>query len=179
MSAAELPRGQRSDAAYLRRRRFARECALQYLYQADQQHDWECTAERLQLFRQQISDLDTCPPDHECEEAWKFAERLIRGVCAERGRLDVVISEHALNWTLARMAVVDRNILRLAAFELLYCDDIPDVASVDEAIELTNEFGHKDSHRFVNGILDRLLQERRAAVSAVNDAADRPADGVE
>ena len=170
MTTADAPLEERLEA-YLRRRRYARECALQFLYQADQQDDWDCAQSRLELLRQQLDGLDSSLPDAEAGRAWEFAERLIRGVCAERQALDALIGESALNWTLARMAVVDRNILRLAAFELLHCDDVPDVASVDEAVELAKEFGHKDSHRFVNGILDRLLHQCRVEPNA---SADEP-----
>jgi len=146
---------------YLRRRRLARECALQYLYQNDVQDDWDCTPERLQRFWDQARALADGAPEEEFERAREFAERLICGVAAEREKLDAMIRESAQNWTLERMGVVDRNIIRLAAFELYGCDDVPDVAAINEAIELAKEFGHEDSARFVNGIVDRLYRQRQ------------------
>ena len=147
---------------YLRQRRLARECALQFLYQADLQDDWSCDQTRLTRLHAQVAELDAWPGDEQARDAWCFACRLIEGVCQERAGLDAKIGACAENWRLERMSTVDRNILRLALFELLHCDDVPDIAAIDEAIELAKEFGHQDSSRFVNGILDRVLQERQA-----------------
>jgi len=159
---------------YLLRRRFARECALQFLYQVDRTgaKDWE--AEDLELFWQQVSELEDGPPQKVITEARAFAERLIRGVFEHRDVLDETIAAQAKNWTLERMDVVDRNILRLGAFELLFCDDVPDLASINEAVELAKEFGHADSGSFVNGILDQLRKEHAAGL----DKQAGPGSGV-
>jgi N utilization substance protein B len=156
-----------NDAArverYRRERQFARRCALQFLYQADVQDDWGNVARNLALLREQIRDLEDCLEDPSFEHAWEYAERLIRGVLENRAALDERISTSATNWTLARMSVVDRNILRLAGYELHYCDDVPELTALDEGVELSKVFGHSDSSRFVNGVLDRLLRDRHAA----------------
>jgi len=73
-----------------------------------------------------------------------------------QGLIDPLIEENSENWTLKRMAVVDRNILRLAVFELLYCPDIPFKATLNEAVELAKKFGSEDSSAFINGILDKI-----------------------
>ena len=88
-----------------------------------------------------------------------FAERLIRGVIAERTQLDEQIQRHADNWDLHRIAMVDRNILRLAIYEMFHCREIPPVVSIDEAVEVAKKFSTRDSGKFVNGILDRIKGE--------------------
>jgi len=147
---------------YRRERQFARRCALQFLYQADVQDDWGNVERNLGLLRRQVRELDDAPEGTSFEQAWGFAERLVRGVLQERPALDERIAASATNWTLARMSIIDRNILRLASFELHCCDDVPDLTALDEGVELAKAFGHADSSRFVNGVLDRMLRDRRA-----------------
>lgn len=88
-----------------------------------------------------------------------FADRLINGVVKHRERLDALISQHARNWDIRRIAVVDRNILRLAIYEMLHRDDIPPVVSINEAVDISKRFSTEKSSRFVNGILDRIKQD--------------------
>jgi transcription antitermination factor NusB len=92
------------------------------------------------------------------EESFQYARTLVNGVVENRQRIDELISEQADNWRLERMPVVDRNVLRLAVYELLYELDIPKLVVVDEAIELAKRFGSENSGRFVNGLLDGLLR---------------------
>jgi N utilization substance protein B len=126
-------------------RRRAREIALQVLYQLDiGQGDPQAA---LTLY------FENFRPSEKTRE---FCQRLVEGVCQEQEEIDRVIEENAENWTLKRMAVVDRNILRLATFELLNCPDIPFKASLNEAIELAKKFGNDDSSAFINGILDQI-----------------------
>jgi N utilization substance protein B len=86
----------------------------------------------------------------------EFATRLARGTLDRRERMDELIEECSTNWRLVRMPVVDRNILRLAAYELDACPDIPASVSVNEAVELAKTYGGSDSRAFVNGIVDRM-----------------------
>ena len=88
-----------------------------------------------------------------------FADKLIRGVLEHRPELDARIKQHAENWDLHRMAVVDRNILRLAIYEMLHRDDIPPVVSINEAVDIAKKFSTQDSGKFVNGILDKIKGE--------------------
>jgi N utilization substance protein B len=88
-----------------------------------------------------------------------FADKLIRGVLEQRVELDGRIKQYAENWDLHRMAVVDRNILRLAIFEMLHRDDIPPVVSINEAVDIAKKFSTEDSGKFVNGILDKIKGE--------------------
>jgi N utilization substance protein B len=88
-----------------------------------------------------------------------FADKLIRGVLENRTSLDERIQQHAENWDLHRMAVVDRNVLRLAIYEMLFRDDIPPIVSINEAVDVAKKFSTKDSGKFVNGILDKIKNE--------------------
>lgn len=139
-------------------RRQAREYALQALFQADLR---EVTVQ------QALADLwgglmdgeglgDSRAPESEEVE---FAGRLCQGVDQNRGEIDALIEECSTNWRLSRMPVVDRNILRMAAYELIGCADIPATVSINEAIELAKKFGSQDSRAFVNGIVDRMARQ--------------------
>jgi N utilization substance protein B len=88
-----------------------------------------------------------------------FADPLIRGTLENRDELDSVIKKHALNWDLHRIAAVDRNILRLAIFEMTHREDIPPVVSINEAVDIAKKFSTQDSGKFVNGILDKVKGE--------------------
>ncbi len=126
------------------RRRTARTLALQALYQWNLQQDertypWES-----------CRDGDTEPA------AIDFAKTLVEGVIQHRDAIDAAISKHAHNWAMDRLSVVDRNVLRIAVFELLYLEDIPPAVTINEAIEIAKQFGDDESGGFVNGILDGL-----------------------
>jgi N utilization substance protein B len=94
--------------------------------------------------------------------AREFADELVRGVDARRAELDARIALHARNWRVERMAAVDRNVLRIAVFELVHTDT-PDRVVIDEAIELARDFGSERSPAFVNGVLDAIARELREA----------------
>ena len=99
------------------------------------------------------------PPTTEEVATRLFADKLIRGVLDHRSDLDEKIKSHAENWDLNRMAVVDRNILRLAIYEMLYRDDIPPIVSINEAVDVAKKYSTEDSGKFVNGILDKIKSE--------------------
>ncbi|MBI82981.1 MAG: transcription antitermination factor NusB [Planctomycetaceae bacterium] len=131
------------------RRSRAREVVLQILYQDDLNPDGQGqTAESFLVSRL-----------HADEELTAFARSLLSGVRRNRGELDELLSKTAENWSLERMAVTDRNVLRLGAFEILYTET-PDRVAINEAVELAKRFGTDQSAQFVNGILDRFLQNR-------------------
>ncbi|MFC1452269.1 transcription antitermination factor NusB [Verrucomicrobiota bacterium] len=88
--------------------------------------------------------------------ARQFTERHVRGVVEKRGEIDGAIRRLAEHWDLERMGVLDRNVLRMAAFEMLYCEDIPPVVSINEAVDIAKYFSSTESGRFVNGMLDAL-----------------------
>jgi transcription antitermination factor NusB len=89
---------------------------------------------------------------------WAFVERLVRGVHAHLASIDDLIGRSSRNWKVKRMGTVDRNVLRMATYELAF-EDVPARASLDEAIELAKRFGTEDSSAFVNGVLDRIAQD--------------------
>jgi transcription antitermination protein NusB len=132
----------------LARRRDARRLAVSILYQADvaKRPPMEVLAERRALG----------------ERTPRFAEELVAGVAEHLGELDRLIGSHAEGWTVARMAAVDRTLLRLACFELFYREDVPAAVAIDEAVTAAKEMSTADSGRFVNGILGRIAREADA-----------------
>lgn len=132
----------------MRKRTKARELALQLLYQADVTH-----ADVKEL----IGDFFAMSANADEEPAVKeFAGELVKSVWEHLSLIDEQITKYATNWQLDRMATVDRNILRLASFELLFRPDIPPKVSINEAVELAKKYGDLESGKFVNGILDKI-----------------------
>jgi N utilization substance protein B len=132
----------------LGKRRRSREFALQVLYQLDVTK--EDAAKILSQFRNHF-------PQH--EESNGFAELIVHGVLDHAREIDQLIERYSENWRLDRMSMIDRNILRMAIFELIYCEDIPPKVTLNEAIELGKRYGSEDSGSFINGILDRIQNE--------------------
>lgn len=98
-------------------------------------------------------------PSANDEEVRRFADPLIRGAVEHRDESDDLIRKYALNWDIKRMAAVDRNVLRLAIYEMLHRDDIPPVVSINEAVDIAKRFSTRGSGKFVNGILDKVKGE--------------------
>ena len=130
-------------------RRQAREQALQLLYQADMS---EGSVEEVLRRFWETEDEPTDP------DVVEFARILVRGVTTHGDRIDQLIGDASINWKVARMSFVDRNILRIAVFEFIEREDIPAMVSMNEAIELGKRFGTSDSGSFINGILDRIAR---------------------
>jgi transcription antitermination factor NusB len=93
------------------------------------------------------------------EEIREFARHLVLGIWAKRVELDALISRSSRNWRLERMSHVDRNVLRLGTFEMLFMKDIPPKVSIDEAVELGKKFGSEESGAFINGVLDNIFNQ--------------------
>ena len=130
----------------MRRRTKARECALKVLYQIEMTKD--NYADSLRKFWE---------TEHEIEESVKeFTNQLVKGVRDNSKKIDETISKYATNWQIDRMAVVDRNILRIATYEILFLDEIPPKVSINEAVDIAKKYGDTDSGKFVNGILDKI-----------------------
>lgn len=132
------------------RRSRAREVVLQVLFEDDLNPDRK-TIQADDFMRNRLN---------QDQELLDFARRLLAGVRKNRAELDELLKKTADNWSLERMAVVDRNILRIGAYEMLHADT-PDKVAINEALELAKRFGAKQSSHFVNGILDRFVKERR------------------
>ena len=107
----------------------------------------DTTEEAFNLFWEHFT-----PPD----DLKEFSQKIVSGVCQHEEEIDVIIEHYSEHWRLKRMAIVDRNILRLAIFELMFCDDIPPKVVLNEAVELGKKFGSDKSGSFVNGILDKV-----------------------
>lgn len=135
----------------MRKRTYARECALKILYQIDLTKG--SVDEALDNF------WSYCE-EEENAQLKEFVATLVNGARENLKTIDAEISHFALNWQMHRMPVVDRNILRLAAFELLYLSDIPAKVSINEAIELAKKYGDKDSGKFVNAVLDKIKKTK-------------------
>ena len=95
----------------------------------------------------------------------EYAVLLIEGVVAHRDRLDEIIAENAKDWTLDRMPAVDRNLLRIGAYEILYVDDVPDAVAVSEAVGLASDLSTDESPSFVNGLLSRIVELKPSLTS--------------
>ena len=133
------------------RRSRAREVALQVLFQ-DEVNPPSSAGETLRFLEVRLNS----------DELVNFARSLIAGVRRNREELDGLLGKIAANWTLSRMAAVDRNVLRLGAYEILYTET-PGRVAINEAVELAKRFGARQSPQFVNGILDRLLTKQPPA----------------
>ena len=105
------------------------------------------------------------------EDVPEFARELVSGVWADRGELDRVLGEHADDWSVERMAAVDRSILRLAVYEVQSRPDVPTAVAIDEAVEAANELSTAESGRFVNGILGRIAREREELAENESDGS--------
>jgi N utilization substance protein B len=128
-------------------RRESRELALQMLYAIDA-NPTVGLRETLQTFREEQTDT--------LSRVREFAEGLVQGVQEKRDVIDAAIKARSKNWTIARMPLVDLNVMRMATFELMFRNDIPKKVSINEAIEIARKFGDKESPAFVNGILDEI-----------------------
>jgi len=131
-------------------RRKSREAALQVLYALDATE--KNVGETFSVF------WDNFDPQ---EDAREFAFLLIHGSWDKKEEIDATIIQHSENWSLSRMARVDRNILRMAVYELIYCPGIPPKVTINEAIDLAKLYGSENSGSFINGILDALYMDMR------------------
>jgi transcription antitermination protein NusB len=163
-----------NDIESMGKRRVARERAVQFLFQYDLnpseefatawEHFW--TSQRISAAKPEQDQalwgqpLPQLPPETTEESATRvFAETLVKGVLAARDTLDEQIVKHTKNWDIHRMAVVDRNVLRLAIYEMLHRDDIPPIVSINEAVDIAKRYSTEESGKFVNGILDKIRGE--------------------
>ncbi|HMJ89083.1 MAG TPA: transcription antitermination factor NusB [Candidatus Acidoferrum sp.] len=161
-------------------RRDARERAVQFLFQHDLNPPENLDAALEQFwYAQRVAArvdeskatwgqrIELPPPTAEEAALRIFADPLIRGTIENRDACDEVIKKHAKNWDLHRIATVDRNVMRLAIYEMLHREDIPPVVSINEAVDIAKKFSTNDSGKFVNGILDKvkgdLLRPARGA----------------
>lgn len=166
------------------KRRRAREMAVQMLYQLEL---GRTTSDQVfaefdvadYLLETEIDEDEGAPRPGErqraeAEVAFEYARSLVHGTLADGDAIDQRIRRHAENWRLERMPAIDRNILRLAIYEMIHEAGVPKVVIVDEAIELAKRFGSENSGRFVNGLLDGVL---KAVAAGESDEAPSGTDG--
>jgi transcription antitermination protein NusB len=138
-------------------RRKAREAALQFLFQEDfkleEGHSREKLEERFAGF---------CTLYQVNRQARSYALTLLTGVVETRQQVDELIGSSASNWRLSRLAATDRNILRLAAWEMMQDNDVPDQVAINEAVEIAKRFGSEESPSFINGVLDAVKKVLRS-----------------
>ena len=146
----------------MRKRTRAREFALQVLYELDiaETQEFEEALEDFWKERSTLTDPEkiALEEDKKEPEIRDYTERLVRGTLEKKPAIDPLIERYAENWEMRRMACVDRNILRLSTYEILYMGDIPVKVAINEAVELAKRYGEEDSSKFVNGILDRIAK---------------------
>jgi len=136
------------------KRRKSRELALQVLYGHDLQ---ELSCDR-QVVEQALAEFrDSFEAG---ERAMEYARAIVLGICAHREAIDRLLTRHAHNWRLERMSAVDRNILRIAAWEILHGPDVPVQVAINEALEVAKRFSTADACPFINGILDSLKDDK-------------------
>ena len=129
-------------------RRRARELAMQALFYMDMRN--KASVEMLERFCQNFNPSKKTRP---------FFLKLVNGVLEVKGELDALIVRFSKNWDINRMSCVDRNVMRIAVFEFLYCDDIPPKVSINEAVDVGKKFGTEESGAFINGIMDSIRGE--------------------
>ena len=130
----------------MRKRTLSREAAVKILYA------WDVKGDSMEdCFDNYWSNVEQIEGNVKA-----FSEDLVMGVEKHRTEIDAAITKYASNWKIDRMATIDRNVMRLATFELLFSDDVPPKVAINEAIDLAKRFGDKDSGKFVNGVLDKI-----------------------
>lgn len=136
------------------KRRLSRELALKFLYQLDVLSDKK-TEQRLD-FDKELSTFFTTQDEISDEVTKKFMVTLARGVFENMEGIDQIITKYSDNWKISRMSKIDRNILRLAIYEMLNLSNIPYPVTINEAVDIAKKYGTKESGSFINGIIDRV-----------------------
>lgn len=127
------------------KRRRSRELAMQALFYMDMRQ--KKPEETISFFSESFVSSKKVPP---------FFMNIVKGVNLHKDKIDSIIEQFSSNWKISRMSCVDRNIIRIAVYELLFCDDIPAKVSINEAVDIGKKFGDKDSGSFINAVLDSI-----------------------
>lgn len=130
------------------KRRLSRELAVQFLYLTEMNEG--DVPDQLKTFWEGHSSP---------EEVQTFTEVILNDIFGHKEEIDARLEKYSDNWTLSRMTVIDRNLLRIAASEIMYSKTVPPKVAIDEAVEIAKRFGSEDSPNFINGVLDRILKE--------------------
>lgn len=145
---------------FRRQRSFSRACALQFLCQLDANQQYPFDEDCWLRFMEQINVLALADDADDridiVPKGWAYAKTLAEGTCAHRDTIDAALLAAASNWSLSRMGLVDRNILRLGVYEIIHVDKVSAATAINEAVELAKRFAQADSPRFINGVLDHV-----------------------
>ena len=152
-SQVEKGAGRAEQNKFLTFKRLGRIYAMQYLFQCDLQEE-AYSAESLARFWLQTEEAGNYPDERVFRKARTYAEKMIAGVVEHHAAITETLERFSCKWDISRMSVVDRNIMRVAVYELQFCPDIPVLVSIDEAIEIGKEYGSEKSGNFINGILN-------------------------
>jgi len=136
-------------------KRVGREFAMQFLFQVDVV-EVEDREKALEIFWSQVEESEILPMNRIYRKGREFAENIINGVCEYIAELDDIIDNASDRWSIDRMATVDKNIMRVAVYEMKYNEEVPAAVSIDEAIEIAKDFSDEKSAKFINGILDNI-----------------------
>ncbi|MDO9465520.1 MAG: transcription antitermination factor NusB [bacterium] len=142
-------------------RRKGRELVLTLLYRTEFSSD-----KNIKRAIENIIKLDT---EQYGSDTRDFAEDLFRGVLANREIIDKLLEKYLEHWEINRVAVIDKSIMKMAIHEILFRNDIPDVVSINEAVELAKKYSTEKSGGFVNGILDRIRKDKRGILKSINE----------
>lgn len=139
------------------KRRLAREQALKFLYQIDiLSRDKNKKNLDVDGELNNFSIIDNLPADKDIKEFMVF---LVKGVCAEIEHIDKIISQHSDNWKISRMSRIDRNVLRIAVYEMTKLNNIPYAVTINEAVDIAKKYGTSESGSFINGVIDKVKLE--------------------
>ena len=116
----------------------------------------EDKAKALEIFWGQVEDSEILPMNRIYRKGREFAEAIITGVCDNIAEVDAEIEKASDSWKIDRMVVVDKNLMRIATYEMMFCEDVPALVSIDEAIEIAKDFSDEKSAKFINGILNKI-----------------------
>lgn len=129
-------------------RRLSRELVIQFLYLT------EMNEGEIENQLKSFWESNSCQ-----EDVQSFTEEILNNIFDHKKEIDTLLEKYSDNWTLSRMTVIDRNLLRMAASELMFSKTVPPKVVIDEALEIAKKFGSEDSPNFINGVLDRILKE--------------------
>jgi transcription antitermination protein NusB len=151
-------------------RRQARELAMQALFYMDMQNN--ASLQMLEHFCEIFRPSKKCAP---------FFLELVNGVIAAKVEIDALIERFSKNWKIKRMSCVDRNVMRIAVYELLYCRDIPPKVSINEAVDVGKKFGTEESGAFINGIMDsiRAALEKEGTLKKIDTNINRDLEQIQ
>ncbi len=150
---AEVP----SPDSKVHSKRLGRELAMQYLFKLDMSQEPD-TPEQWETFRATAAETMGMHENRQSRKAFEYAERLVAGIAAHRSAIDEAILGRLAHWDWSRLLTIDRNVMRVAVFEMLFVPEVPPVVSISEAVEIVRDYSGPQSGNFVNGVLNSLKE---------------------